>query len=323
MIFGSSRAPFEGGVALGKFAGYPEFLRPGDGGEAEGSLDAWLDEGTQAAHERWGPEWTAAFPRGAAFGFVWGARSDDAHLCGVLAPSRDAVGRDYPLAVATRFLPGLVARAPHVVPLAFGDVLDEAYRVVDEARSTPLSMSDFTTRVQRIPRVTPDEVFRAEAEYSDWSVRTRLAEGWGAVFPGQHPLEEAAQALEAIGAALAPVSERGGHGASLVLRLPLGAGGVGAAALWLDVVRRIGRWSSAIPRAFWAVDTQGLLLLVGKVLPRTFGELWRPSSGNGFVCDGGESIPRSSRGGHLDPGRLLRDMGGEPSMSGFLDALTR
>ena len=109
-----------------------------------------MDEGTQAAHERWGAEWNTAFLMGAAYGFLWKARPDDAHLCGIIAPSKDAVGRDYPLAVAARFSPGLFARAPHIVPLAFGDFLDEAYRVVDEARSTPMSVAELNAQVERI-----------------------------------------------------------------------------------------------------------------------------------------------------------------------------
>jgi type VI secretion system protein ImpM len=334
MMFRSSRRPPQqessgssielGGVALGKFAGYPEFLRPSEGGEALEGLDAWMDEGTQVAHERWGAEWNTAFLMGAAYGFLWKARPDDTHLCGIIAPSRDAVGRDYPLAVATRFSPTLVARAPHIVPLAFGDFLDEAYRVVDEARSTPLSVADFTARVQAIATATEDEVLRAEAEYAEWSHHTRLEEGWGAVFPGDRPLEQATRALEVIGAALVPVREHRSLETPLVLRLPLGTGGVAAAALWFDVVRRICRWSSTIPAAFWAVDNQALILPVGTVPTRTLSELWRPSVGSGFVCDGTDSMPWSMRSrGLFDPGQILRGIGGEAPVAAFLDALVR
>jgi type VI secretion system protein ImpM len=317
-----------GGVALGKFAGYPEFLRPSDGGEALDRLDAWMDEGTQVALERWGAEWNTAFLMGAAYGFLWQARPDDAHLCGIIAPSRDAVGRDYPLAVATRFSPALVARAPHIVPLAFGDFLDEAYRAVDEARSTPISVADFTARVQAIASATEDDVLRAEAEYSEWAYGTRLEEGWGAIFVGERPLDQAVRALEVIGASLVPVREHRSLEVPLVLRLPLGTGGVAAAALWFDVVRRICRWSSTIPSAFWAVDNQALLLPIGNVpgtVPaRTLSELWRPSAGGGFLCDGSDSAPWSMRSrGLFDPGQILREIGGEAPMAAFLDALVR
>ncbi len=332
MMFHSSRMPTHGGgVALGKFAGYPEFLRASDasGGEAIDTLDSWMDEGIQSAHERWGAEWGTSFLMGAAYGFLWKSRPDDPHLCGIIAPSRDAVGRDYPLVVAGRFAPGLVARAPHIVPLAFGDFLDQAYQLVDEARSTPMPIGDFNARLQALQMVTTDEVLRAEADYAAWSNGTWLEQGWAALFPSERPLDEAAHALDIIGAALAPVRDQRTYDRSLVLRLPLGNGGVGAAALWFDVVRRICRWGPAtIPSAFWAVDNQALLLPVGAVPPRAFGELWRPSD-TGYVCASPDSAPWSTppwsfrNRAVVEPGRLLREFTRESSMAGFLDALAR
>jgi type VI secretion system ImpM family protein len=328
MMFQSSQSD-GGGVALGKFAGYPEFLRPRERGEALDTLDAWIDEGTQFSHERWGPAWNTAFLMGAAYGFVWKARADEEHLCGIIAPSKDAVGRDYPLVVATRFQPGLVARAPHIIPLAFGDFLDEAYQIVDEARSTPIPVEHFNARVERMGAIAADEVVRAEAEYTEWSYRTRVDEGWGALFGAEYPVEQAARTLEAIGAALVPVREHRSLESPLVLRLPLGSGGAAAASLWLDVVRRICRWSTTVPSAFWAVDNQALLLAVGHVPPRTLAELWRPDQPLGPICDANESAPNESAPWSMrsrslfDPGRILREIGGEAPMAAFLDALLR
>ncbi len=290
MMFHSQQTPTPGGgVALGKFAGYPEFLRPRETGEALDSLDTWIDEGTQTAFERWGPQWNTAFVMGAAYAFVWKARPDDMHLCGIIAPSRDAVGRDYPLVIATRFHPALVARAPHIVPLAFGDFLDEAYRIVDEARSTPMTVESFTAQVDRIGAVAVEEALRAEAEYAEWAYQTRLDEGWGAVFGSDRPLDHAAYALESIGAALVPVREHRSLESPLVLRLPLGAGGAAAAALWFDVVRRICRWSSVVPTGFWSGRQPGAH---SPCRPRA-----RPHVRRAVA-------PGSGHGAHLRPGRF-------------------
>ncbi len=324
-MFRSSPIPAAPGVfAIGKFVGYPEFLRADAGGDALDAFDSWVERGTMAAHERWGAQWSTTFPMGAAFGFLWTSARDQSCLCGVIAPSRDAVGRDYPLAVAARFPEALVARAPHLVPLAYGDFLDGAYRLVDDARTIPMSVAELTARLHALIAANGEDMQRAESEYSTWCHETPLDQAWRAVFPSFNPVEKAARALQAITAALAPFRGREAPDTPLVLRLPLGNGGVAAAALWFDIVRRLGRWSRTVPSAFWGLDDGVLVMPVGPAPSRAFAELWRPDPSSESTCDIANlddlSIPSSRVPASAD---ALVPSSRDTRMSSFLESLAR
>jgi type VI secretion system protein ImpM len=314
-----------GGVfAIGKFAGHPEFIRADVSGEAIDALDDWLDRGSIAAHERWGPAWATTFPMGAAHGFIWGTPRDATKICGVVAPSRDAVGRDYPLAVVTRVPGAIVARAPHVAPLAFGDFLDAAYEAVDTARTIPMGRDELAARLGRIVTPRSEDVQLAEAEFAEWCRITPLEQAWEAIFPRTNALEVAAQCLDALGSILAPFRGREFPDTALALRLPLGTGGAGAAALWIDVVRRLCRWSLTVPTVFWAADDGTLLLAVGQPPPRAFSELWKPDPTSDAVFD----MTRLDRGSSPIsgyPGRpsIFARVGPGNPMAAFLDSLVR
>ncbi len=317
--------------ALGKFAGHPEFLRAD--GDAAASLDAWLNAGWEAALMRHGAAWSGAFKMGAAYGFLWrppvpargaGARVDPGErLCGVIAPSVDSVGREYPLAIAARVPAALIAHAPHAVPLAFGDFLEGAYALVSEARTRPMAADELSHHLRGLAVPSYAEVGQAEAEYLAWCHHARLEQAWGAVFPGPDPLDAAARALDTLAGALAPFRGREGVETPLTLRLPLGAGGPAAAVLWIDVVRRLCRWSSAAPSAFWAAEEGALLLPLGAPAPSMLRELWSADPSNETVYDvtmGNDAGPASGLR-HL--AWTLRDQRPDARMEELLAALLR
>jgi type VI secretion system protein ImpM len=251
------------------------------------ALEAWIDEGMLAAHERWGAPWAAAFPMGLAQAFLWSGPGDGKLLCGVLAPSRDAVGRDYPLAVASRFSVDVTQGAPHVAPLAFGDLLEASYAVVDDARRAPMNVEELAHRLAHIPSARADDVALARAEYDAWCSRTPMEQAWGAVFQAPDPLAYAAVTLHSLRGVLASIRGREAPRTPIGVRLPLGRGGPAAAALWLDVVRRMCRWALTVPTAFWSAEQGVLSLYVGAVGEGALGDLWPcgPGTRGGEVFD--------------------------------------
>jgi type VI secretion system protein ImpM len=324
MVFRSpppSPPAFAPGVfAVGKCAGHAEFLRPDEGVVAQ--FDAWVERGMTWALERWGTAWKSALPMGVAYGFLWRAPRADASLCGIIAPSRDAIGRDYPLAVLSPVAHAVIARAPHVVPLAFGGFLDSAYDTVVEARVAPWSPRDLAAQMAMLVTGGPDDVLRAEAEYASWTYETRLDTAWAAVFPEQDPITAVARTLDALSAALVPLRGREDPETPLVLRLPLGHGGAAAAAVWIDVVRRLARWSRTIPSAFWAVDEGALLIAPGVVSPSVLAEMWRADPSSDVVYEAAtvdsQHIPPS---GFRELPSAVRAGAGVTSMRAFLDSL--
>lgn len=272
---------------IGKFAGHAEYLRA-HGNDAASTFDDWVGAGIDWALSRHGPAWPPRFEMGLAFGFVWpgppAARSG-AVLAGVIAPSRDSLGRQYPLAIYTRFPRPALAPAPHLSPLAFGDFLDGAYATLTDARSRPIDPRELEARVQSLAFTPGEELARAEHEYGAWCQHTPLETAWAAVFPHSPPLESAMQIVEALAEAVRPFRGRENPSTSLVLRLPLGQGGPAAAVLWLDVVRKICRWSATVPSAFWAAEAETLLVGLGAVPPSALGELWLADPDNENVYD--------------------------------------
>jgi len=307
-----------GTFALGKYAGYAEFVRADDDAALE-RFEGWIDEGMMEAHERWGEAWRADFTMGVAHGFLWcGPRGDDARLCGVIAPSRDSVGRDYPLAVLARVSQALIARAPHVVPLAFGAFLDDAYATVADARVVPMSPAQLRDRVRALQAAGPNDLLRAEHEYGTWCRETRLEDAWSAIFPVADPVAAAAHTLDAL------VTIRGQEqpDTNLLIRLPLGNAGAAAAAVWIDIVRRITHRSATSPSAFWAVDAGALLIAPGAVPRAALAELWHPDPSNGIVFDpdlvDSDEIPPS---GFRELASEVREGAGATSMLSFLETV--
>lgn len=69
--------------------------------------DGWLQAAMHAARERAGAGWPSAYLAGPTWRFVLAQESCDAHAwAGVLMPSSDSVGRQFPLTIVTRLVHG-------------------------------------------------------------------------------------------------------------------------------------------------------------------------------------------------------------------------
>jgi type VI secretion system ImpM family protein len=298
--------------ALGKFAGEPEYLRA-DGGEALVALETWIDEAVAYAHQHRGASWPTAFPAAGPLAMVWHpgrSRESDELLCGVIAPSRDAVGRDYPLVIAARFSEAFVAKTPQLTPLIFGDFLDAAYATIAEVRSGTMKSPEVRARVRTIALPTERDVSLAETDYASWCRKTTVGGAWSVIFAGSTSLACADRALTSLAARFAEVRQAGSS-ADLVIRLPLGGGGAAAAALWLDIAHRLGRGSRSPPSAFWSADGGDLLLAFGRVRS-VLAELWCPTQTSLDVLNG--------VGASDSPGTVLSVSDADSTMHDWLDA---
>ena len=267
--------------AIGKLLGEPEFIRADT--EALASFEAWLDESFEEAFERWGHDWRVTFREGRSYSFLWwppGELEDADPFCGVIAPSRDSVGRDYPFAVLAQVPRRIIALAPHAVPLAIGAFLSAAYDLVGKARSRPVSRTELASALRSMPSPREVDVTRGRDVYTHWCETVPAAEAWASIAHDECAPEEIA--MEAV----ARKNEES-------LRLPLGARGQHAAALWLDVRART--TGAAAQSSFWSIGDRLLFVTRGSA-PRTLlGALWaevantdepRPSP----MCSPGERI---------------------------------
>jgi type VI secretion system ImpM family protein len=272
-------------VALGKIPGHPEFLQVRTSREPEQSFDLWIEEGMQMAAYQYGPAWTHSFETGSVQGFVWRApraARTDALLCGVLFPSCDAVGRHYPLAIACEVPQQVVMRAPHVVPLAFGEFLERVHAAT--ADFATLAPGDLTVRLAGLGPPGAEDIARAAAEYDDWCNSARIGTAWSAIF-AESPVQRSFDVLRALAAVTEGVRGVECPQAPLSVRLPLGQGGPASAALWLDIIRRLCRWRATVPSTFWAVSEGALVVALGEPAPGVLGGLWHIDHGSDVVVD--------------------------------------
>jgi len=306
----ASRVPF----ALGKVPRRAEFLAPRTSREPESSLDAWLEAGMQLASYRHGPTWaTSSFEGGAVTGFVWRAPRQakaDVVLTGLLFPSRDAVDRHYPFVPCAPVPARAIENAPHIAPLAFGGFLERVYTATFEYGF--LEPAAIIERLAMIAPPAPEEISQASAEYDAWCCSTRLDTGWSGVF-GERAIEPLMATIHALGAACDVVRGVEQPTSPTHVRLPLGSGGPGSAALWLDVVRRLCQWRATIPSSFWAVEGGTLVVALGDAAPEAVGDLWPGDRGVPLAHD--LTTPRPDSAAPMpSPGLTMRE---------FLDSLSR
>ncbi len=246
--------------AVGKLVGEPEYIRADT--EALASFDSWLDSSFEEAFDRWGNDWRATFRQGRSYSFLWwppGEEGRKGPFCGVIAPSRDSVGRDYPFAVLTQVPRKIIACAPHALPLAMGAFLNAAYGLVVEARTVPVSRTELATKLRTIPIPGEGDIVRARDVYAHWCSTIPSAEGWAAIVAGASVPEEIAR-------------EAATRRDEESLRVPLGASGERAATLWLDVRGRT--TGSAAHSSFWSIDDRVLFVARGSAAQSLLGALW-------------------------------------------------
>jgi type VI secretion system ImpM family protein len=294
----SSSAPLS--VAFGKTPKMGDFLRVGSAGRAGECLDEWIQQGMAVAEAKRGPGWAPAYAAGAPWAFIFRPpRSANVPegLVGVMKPSVDAVGRRFPLVVCAPALSRCVAPWPHVLPMVLGDYLDAAATVLLESDSVT-SVADMQAALRRVPRPMVDDAEPMAREYEAWAASTPLQTAWAVIY-GEHGLA-VHSAMHTIVEAVAPFRGEEAPQTKLSLRLPLGGGGVAAAALWIDIVRQLARSLAEVRTCFWSSDGQGgsLVVQLGSTPPSTLAELWAPDPGSEYMCD--LTLPSS-----VDVGRML------------------
>jgi len=150
---------------------------------------------------------------------------------------------------------------------------------------------------------------------------------WGSIY-GDPESEAGLVALRSIREAIGPFVDQENPTTPLSLRLPLGGGGVAAAAFWIDVTRRVAKWRGTMPTAFWSFDGRAgtVLIQLGSTPATSFVELWKPDRDSDSVFDlvGATSMDQRSQLIAAFP----RDLGarlarGDSTVGDILELLSR
>lgn len=269
---------------FGKLHGHGDFVSGGSATPLVLEFREWVEAGVARAAGN--AEFPGQFDKGTAFACVYRSKAT-ANRCfvGVLAPSRDAVGRRFPLVVGVEVDTEPYRSFPHLPPLCFGDLLQKIYeRMQEGVRGGDAKL--LQARLEGLTDLTVTPVIDEARAYTEWAQRTSIADAFAWIHD-PYDLDGLERTVAFIRSAAAPFRGQSEPPTPVALRFPLGAAGAGGAVLWLDVARRIAEWSQMVPTCFWSVSSRrsDLVVQLGHTPPSTFGELWAPRAGSEHLCD--------------------------------------
>lgn len=313
-------------AVFGKTPRMGDFLRVGSGGPAGEALEQWVEQGLALAEAKRGGYWPGIYAAGATYAFLFRPpRSSGVRdaLVGVIKPSGDSVGRRFPLVVYAPAIPRATVPWPHILPIALGDFLDAAATLLLEADAVT-GVADMQAALRRVPFPNLASANQSAREYEAWASSTPLGHAWSVVYGGE--ALSAPRAVHTISEAVAPFRGEEAPATKLGLRLPLGPGGIAAAAFWLDTVRRLSRSPSEVRTCFWCFDGASgcAIVQLGDTPASSLAELWSPDANSEYLCD--LTVPAS-----VDVGRFLTKLPGplaealqspQALVRDFLDRLT-
>jgi type VI secretion system protein ImpM len=254
---GDGESPGAGVGVYGKVSSQPDFFRLGAGAFSQAGLDRWLQEGAEVLRT----ERTQLPAVPTAFLLAPGAAAGATSFLGVLAPSADAAGRSFPLALFSE-VPTSAARdtLPSLPAAAAAFVASAAATLGD----VPPDGDELTRRAQGLAGGLP--VLPQPHAWKNDPVQA-LTALLGSPAGVAYALRTLVAACERAAGA-APTA-----GNALTVQAPIL--GPAQSALWLEVARR--RLGGTIPSLLWTADGEGhLLVTLGPPSPLALAFLANP-----------------------------------------------
>ncbi len=233
----------------GKHPGRSDFIRWNAGDLSRLGFDRWFEDAFEMLVREGRP-----FPsEPTAFLFPVGAEA----IVGVLAPSRDAVGRDFPLLIVATATPPLLNRNFPLFPLACSRFIEEATRLLRLAASAPLEA--VLAQAEALDLVPWEPIGRND--FDAYLLGTELNELEVAM--GDIP-NEVPYAMSTLLQACIQSHNGVTDGGPANITIDAPAPSHGTAALWLELLR-FGLGDTRTPTCLWVREGHGRLLAsIGK-----------------------------------------------------------
>ncbi len=266
--------------AFGKLPWAGDFLSSRTTQEAEPFLE-WLEQGVGHGSAR-GEAWKSTFDSGAQKGFVFRLEGDKI-AAGVIAPSRDAVGRRFPFSIYSVFSGQALGSSGHVLPLLLGNFLHVAGSRIETMRENPVEPAQLTAG---LPQPDLSAISAHHEAYVGWTREAGLRMAGQAIF-GANWRDALADTLYVLIESTRPVYGRVDSTSPLSVRVPVGAGLAGATALWMHIFGYCAGWGRSVPSAVWSFDPDGacVTLFSGRLTGLGFADLWEPRPMNDSLSD--------------------------------------
>ncbi|CBK41698.1 protein of unknown function, COG3913 [Nitrospira defluvii] len=165
----------------GKLPLSAEFIRCQASGAEVDELDRWLREGMYHAKSRLGSSWSKDFTQGNPWGFLYVPRQGRRFLIGLLKPSQDKAGREFPFLVYLLLEREEFHELPWCAPMHFKEFFAQSHRLLtDVGAESDLARLQF--RLQALTPVEAPETASIETRYHAELLRRRLREHWADLF---------------------------------------------------------------------------------------------------------------------------------------------
>lgn len=170
--------------SLGYYGKLPlsaEFIRCQASGAEIDELDQWLREGMYHAKSCLGSSWSTDFAQADQWGFLYLPRDKGRFLTGMLKPSQDKAGREFPFLLYLLLGREEFREIPWSAPMHFKEFFEHGHRVLsDVGAESDLARLQF--RLQALSPVEVPEAVSAEAGYHAELLRHRVRDYWTDLF---------------------------------------------------------------------------------------------------------------------------------------------
>ena len=278
-------------IYFGKLPSHGDFVRYQASGPTLQAMDVWLQQGLHFAQTRLGPAFDAAYDGAGAFAFYFAPRHETHVLTGMLRPSRDRVGRAYPLLIALEVeADAFDARDLAQVPLRFNRFFERTSEIAQEAVAGQVGHHELTARIDPLSALVEGET--SVAFFGRYLQQMSLTSFWERLWG--HPQDSRKYLLfKNLLDILQSLRDGVPPRFPLVLRFPLCPDGRTPnydVSFWLGVCLRLLGYPDLQPTFFWTPpeatrDTAPFLLLALRPPPaKTFAYLLPASLESDTLC---------------------------------------
>jgi type VI secretion system protein ImpM len=220
-------------------------------------MDGWFQRALLQARQRGGAALDEAYASSPAFSFYYDPGSAAQALVGVLRPSRDRVGRQYPFLVGFETEARLFdAHRLSRIPVFFEPFYERAAQLVGEATAGGIDYNDLPARTDSLGAATGEAGSAGYSRYLQNTTANALWERlWGYADDSRKYL-----LFKNLLDILLPVRGRMPGSFPLLLRFPLCPDGHTTAfdvSFWLEVCLRLLAYPALRPSFFWSAPAPG------------------------------------------------------------------
>jgi len=260
----------------GKHPKAGDFLRHNANGAEIRELDQWLGNAVDTG-KRLLPRWSESYPSLFTASFVLDFEAAGRTLLGVMVPSQDSGGREFPLVVFATLDRGL-ARS-HFAAMAHEAFFGAATRLLQ--RRNTMSRDELLRAVDGLSPPGRESLKAARQAHEAYLAET----SWIAAFSTMFGINALVQRGKALGtmAGVAGSLRPGGRMPRYGIRCPLGnSAQAGNAGLWLELLGPVAR-SNGPPSAIWSLSW--LVTYLRAPSAKAFSALLDPGWQDETICD--------------------------------------